>query len=693
MTNERRTWIGSVPVSAFLRAVGALIVASRKMTGLACRAAPYRRRYARHEPDPSHVPGRLIDPSAHEPAEKLAVVACAFPRRSSGHTFQTTSRTATTFHSRPPDRISARDGSRVVLDPAVQKAGPQEGEPVRVSLQPTRQPLGLPLALPEVLAVPADGAEVMHHPLNVPEPRLAHADRRPVDPTIPSRADVNRRTGRADASVFQAQAESGRARPRRSLVPAIDIAAGRSQRFIPAMTERIDLLTPANIAGGPVGEADPTGQVVSPQQGIAERTEASGGAVASLGSMLPAQPRPDRFEPIAFAVPSAQQGSVAPQQFRPVAQPSEQDAGTGDRGESSRDRNIGRGIEQILLATRYSSRRGTRIAFATLVLLLLSACNTQLRADDSLSKIEALFQQAKTRRTETVDVPGGDAQTGVICSLVPESVTTAAKKSSTCPSSRMDFRNSFTGTYRSRLRKLVESVGFRMDRFLAVADPVGDDGTTNAYAKKCRDERGIMTKAIAWSSAFMERIEKDSGTPWGPVAIFGHEIGHHVNDDMWQENLTKEERHKQELHADKWAGFALAQLGASKEDAVAAFAHLSSKASDSHPAASTRVRWAGMGWEQGRSMSGKPEPPVTVKKRRPEPPVTVKKRRPEPPVVKDPDPVKVKKRPKRDPEWPPPEHGTHCVVGYDSCVLIVRGPRGMPCVCPSWWGYLNGVIQ
>ena len=685
MTNERRTWIGSVSVSAFLRAVGALIVASRKMTGLARRADLYLRRCARHEPDPSHVPGQPIDPSVHEPAETLAATACAFPRRSSG----STSRSATTFHSRPPDRMSARDGSRVVLDPTVQKAGPRERESVRVSLQPARQPLGLPLDLPAVLAVPADGTEVMHHSLNVPGPRLAHADQRPVAPTIPRRADVNRRTDRAGASVFQAQAESGRVRPRGSVVPVSDIADGRSQRFIPAMTERVDFLTPVNIAGSPYGEADPTGQVVSPQHGIAERTEASGGAVASLGSMLPAQPRPDRLAPIAFGVPGGRQGSVTPQQFRTVAQPSEQDAGTGDRGGLSRDRNIGRGIEQILLATKSSSSRGTRIAFATLALLLLGACNTQLRADDSLSKIEALFQQAKTRRATTEDLPRGDAQTGFICSLLPESVTMAASKSGECPSGRMASRNSFTGTYDSRLRKLVEAMGFRMDRFLAVADPVDGEfsrTTTNAYAQRCRDERGAMLKAVAWSSAFMERIEKDAGTPWGPVAILGHEIGHHVNDDMWQGNLSKEERHKQELHADRWAGFALAQLGASKEDAVAAFALLSSKSSDSHPAASTRVRWAGKGWEEGRSMSRKPEPPVTVKRRKPEPP-----------VVKDPDPpVTVKRRRIRritDPPPPPPNYGTHCVVGYDSCVLVVQGPRGGPCVCPSWWGYLPGVIQ
>lgn len=226
----------------------------------------------------------------------------------------------------------------------------------------------------------------------------------------------------------------------------------------------------------------------------------------------------------------------------------------------------------------------------------------------------------------------------------------------------------FTGDKKQRLRELIEERGLRMDRFIAAENPVNVQAPwrNNAMAFACRDGSGEIKKAIVWDVDFLRRLDSQAGTEWASVAVLGHEIAHHVNSDTVQDRIPAPKRREQELHADKWAGFALAQLGVSRDDAVAVFGLLGD-GGDTHPPARERVEWAREGWDAAASSGG----------RRPNP------RR---------DPGGGGGGPRRLPP-PPPNEVRYCVTAYGTCPMGVQLPPSSPCYCPSAYGPVWGQVQ
>ncbi len=160
--------------------------------------------------------------------------------------------------------------------------------------------------------------------------------------------------------------------------------------------------------------------------------------------------------------------------------------------------------------------------------------------------------------------------------------------------------NRLTGSFKSRLSRLIKSTGMRADRFVAVEIPT----LNNAVAFECRRPSGEIAKGIAWGPQFMNQLENEAGTSWASVAILAHEIAHHANSDTAQEvNLGSEKIKQQELYADRWAGHRLRGLGASRNEATAVFAQLG-PGGDSHPPARRRVEAAGAGWDEGDDDDG-----------------------------------------------------------------------------------------
>lgn len=85
----------------------------------------------------------------------------------------------------------------------------------------------------------------------------------------------------------------------------------------------------------------------------------------------------------------------------------------------------------------------------------------------------------------------------------------------------------------------------------------------------------------------------DGKTDWIGMGLMGHEIGHHV---AAHTHIHAASSHDRELEADRFAGFVLARLGASKDQALAWTWRLSRLGSDSHPSRERRQAAVSAGW-------------------------------------------------------------------------------------------------
>ena len=229
----------------------------------------------------------------------------------------------------------------------------------------------------------------------------------------------------------------------------------------------------------------------------------------------------------------------------------------------------------------------------------------------------------------------------------------------------------FTGSRKSRLERLIEARGLRPDRFIAAENPSNiPNWRDNALAFTCRDRDGSVKKAIVWDVAFMESLDRKADSPWASVAVLAHEIAHHANSDTVQDNIPAPQRRQQELHADKWAGFALAQLGVAKSDAVAVFGLLGDGGT-THPSARERLKWASEGWVAGASQD--PDRRRTDDRFPPD-------------YDDDRDVVP-------PPPPPPPKVAKYCVTDWGVCPMGQSLPPGQPCYCPSAYGPVWGKTQ
>ena len=142
------------------------------------------------------------------------------------------------------------------------------------------------------------------------------------------------------------------------------------------------------------------------------------------------------------------------------------------------------------------------------------------------------------------------------------------------------------------------------------------DGVNNASAAAYKGIRYIF-----YNKTFMNQIISRTDN-WSNLSILAHEVGHHINGHtmdivLYASDVVKkeplEESRKQELEADEFSGFVLAQLGATKEQALQVMKVISSDEDDSkstHPARYKRLRAITTGYQKGLSMKGKPR--VTV---------------------------------------------------------------------------------
>ncbi|MGR9293622.1 hypothetical protein ACU8OS_35240 (plasmid) [Rhizobium leguminosarum] len=93
-----------------------------------------------------------------------------------------------------------------------------------------------------------------------------------------------------------------------------------------------------------------------------------------------------------------------------------------------------------------------------------------------------------------------------------------------------------------------------------------------------------------------DRLKSTGEEYWSGVSLLAHECGHHLSGHTLDGQGSKPPK---ELEADKFAGFIVARLGGTVEQAQALFNTFSEQGSDTHPARKDRVQAVAVGWRMG----------------------------------------------------------------------------------------------
>lgn len=105
-------------------------------------------------------------------------------------------------------------------------------------------------------------------------------------------------------------------------------------------------------------------------------------------------------------------------------------------------------------------------------------------------------------------------------------------------------------------------------------------------------------RTILCNPTFIRKALKNDEEGWKAKAVLAHELAHHISEHGLESNG---QRAKEELEADQWAGFVLAKMGASVEQAKSAVRSLAPEnGSKTHPKRGSREFAVDIGWQKGR---------------------------------------------------------------------------------------------
>lgn len=134
--------------------------------------------------------------------------------------------------------------------------------------------------------------------------------------------------------------------------------------------------------------------------------------------------------------------------------------------------------------------------------------------------------------------------------------------------------------------------------FIVTSGPV-----PNAAAVILLDDNRVPRRVIAFNPQFMDAATRQAGgSPWGPISVMAHEIGHHLSGHTIVPGGSRPEV---ELEADKFSGFVLHKMGAPLAAATQMIAAIGSDhGSATHPAKAQRVSAIREGWTQSCRQAG-----------------------------------------------------------------------------------------
>lgn len=134
--------------------------------------------------------------------------------------------------------------------------------------------------------------------------------------------------------------------------------------------------------------------------------------------------------------------------------------------------------------------------------------------------------------------------------------------------------------------------------FVVVSGPVD-----NAAAVILLDQNRVPRRVIAFNPKFMADAQAESGSPWGPISVMAHEIGHHLSGHTITPGGSRPEI---ELEADKFSGFVLYKMGAPLKAASQMILAVGSPhASLTHPDKQQRAQAIRQGWIQSCQQTGR----------------------------------------------------------------------------------------
>lgn len=102
------------------------------------------------------------------------------------------------------------------------------------------------------------------------------------------------------------------------------------------------------------------------------------------------------------------------------------------------------------------------------------------------------------------------------------------------------------------------------------------------------------SRYVLYNQKFMTNINQKTGTKWAGVAVFAHEIAHHLLVHSLQNSFRN--RKNDELTADYWAGSTLRRLGASLTETTAIYKTMPDIESSTHPSRKERIDSVTNGW-------------------------------------------------------------------------------------------------
>jgi hypothetical protein len=129
------------------------------------------------------------------------------------------------------------------------------------------------------------------------------------------------------------------------------------------------------------------------------------------------------------------------------------------------------------------------------------------------------------------------------------------------------------------------------------------------------------TRIIAYNVLFMDEVKKKTGRYWSLISIMAHEVGHHLNFHTYVKGMpSPEQSRKDELEADYFSGHALARLGASLDEALAAMRAISPlEESSTHPGRDARLQVIALGWKSAGTHPADAEATKTGSSTQPKP--------------------------------------------------------------------------
>jgi hypothetical protein len=104
---------------------------------------------------------------------------------------------------------------------------------------------------------------------------------------------------------------------------------------------------------------------------------------------------------------------------------------------------------------------------------------------------------------------------------------------------------------------------------------------------------------IIYNPDFINNLQYASNSRWAIIALFAHEIGHHVKGHTHKKSGS---RPHLELEADEFAGYVLQKMGAPLEESAIVMQYIATfKGSKTHPGRNDRTTAIRNGWMRGNN--------------------------------------------------------------------------------------------